>query len=95
MTLPQRPQHNSLDWLVSNFARDVPGVSHAVLVSVDGLLIAANEQLPRDRAEQLAAVTSGLASLAAGGPHSSSRQVRYCNQSSRWPGGLSVGDACG
>ncbi|KDE98744.1 hypothetical protein Y900_007245 [Mycolicibacterium aromaticivorans JS19b1 = JCM 16368] len=66
MTLPQRPQHNSLDWLVSNFARDVPGVSHAVLVSVDGLLIAANEQLPRDRAEQLAAVTSGLASLAAG-----------------------------
>ncbi|MBI3691389.1 MAG: roadblock/LC7 domain-containing protein [Mycolicibacterium aromaticivorans] len=66
MTLPQRPQHNSLDWLVSNFARDVPGVSHAVLVSVDGLLIAASEQLPRDRAEQLAAVTSGLASLAAG-----------------------------
>jgi uncharacterized protein len=66
MTLPQRPQSNSLDWLVSNFARDVPGVSHAVLVSVDGLLIAASEQLPRERAEQLAAVTSGLASLAAG-----------------------------
>ena len=66
MTLPQRPQNNSLDWLVSNFAREVPGVSHAVLVSVDGLLIAASEQLPRERAEQLAAVTSGLASLAAG-----------------------------
>ncbi|MEZ0358232.1 dynein regulation protein LC7 [Mycobacterium sp. ENV421] len=66
MTVPQRPQNNSLDWLVSNFARDVHGVSHAVLVSVDGLLIAASEQLPRDRAEQLAAVTSGLASLAAG-----------------------------
>ena len=66
MSYPPRAQHNSLDWLVSNFARDVPGVSHAVLVSVDGLLIAASEQLPRDRAEQLAAVTSGLASLAAG-----------------------------
>ena len=66
MTNPSRPQNNSLDWLVSNFARDVPGVSHAVLVSVDGLLIAASEQLPRERAEQLAAVTSGLASLAAG-----------------------------
>ncbi len=65
--MPPRPQNNSLDWLVSNFARDVPGVSHAVLVSVDGLLIAASEQLPRERAEQLAAVTSGgLASLAAG-----------------------------
>lgn len=66
MTHPPRPQSSSLDWLVSNFARDVPGVSHAVLVSVDGLLIAASDQLPRDRAEQLAAVTSGLASLAAG-----------------------------
>ena len=66
MTYPPRAHSSSLDWLVSNFAREVPGVSHAVLVSVDGLLIAASEQLPRDRAEQLAAVTSGLASLAAG-----------------------------
>ncbi len=66
MTYPPRAHGNSLDWLVSNFAREVPGVSHAVLVSVDGLLIAASEQLPRERAEQLAAVTSGLASLATG-----------------------------
>lgn len=56
----------SLDWLVSNFARDIVGVAHAVLVSADGLLMAASEQLPRERAEQLAAVTSGLASLSAG-----------------------------
>ncbi|MFE5701540.1 roadblock/LC7 domain-containing protein [Rhodococcus koreensis] len=55
-----------LDWLVSNFASDVPGVSHAVLVSADGLLMAASAHLPIDRAEQLAAVTSGLASLSAG-----------------------------
>lgn len=66
MTYPARAHHSSLDWLVSNFAREVPGVSHAVLVSVDGLLIAASDQLPRERAEQLAAVTSGLASLASG-----------------------------
>ncbi|MBS4728946.1 roadblock/LC7 domain-containing protein [Mycobacterium sp. SM1] len=58
--------NNSLDWLVSHFAREVPGVSHAVLVSVDGLLIAASEHLPPDRADQLAAVASGLASLATG-----------------------------
>ncbi len=56
----------SLDWLVSNFARDVVGVAHAVLVSADGLLMAASEQLPRERAEQLSAVTSGLASLSSG-----------------------------
>ncbi|KJF21247.1 dynein regulation protein LC7 [Rhodococcus sp. AD45-ID] len=56
----------SLDWLVSGFARDVPGVSHAIIVSADGLLSAASTHLPLDRADQLAAVTSGLASLSAG-----------------------------
>src|SRR3984893_5424711 len=60
------PFDNSLDWLVSNFAREIPGVSHAILVSVDGLLIAASERLPKERADQLAAVSSGLASLANG-----------------------------
>ena len=59
-------QENPLDWLGSKFARDIPGVAHAVLVSVDGLLIAASEHLPPERADQLAAVTSGLASLSAG-----------------------------
>jgi predicted regulator of Ras-like GTPase activity (Roadblock/LC7/MglB family) len=64
---PQRsPRENPLDWLVSKFARDIPGVAHAVLVSVDGLLVAASDHLPAERADQLAAVTSGLASLAAG-----------------------------
>lgn len=62
----RRAPESSLDWLVSNFARDVPGVSHAVLVSVDGLTVAASEYLPRERADQLAAVSSGLASLASG-----------------------------
>lgn len=56
----------TLDWFVSNFVRDVPGVSHAILVSADGLLMASNSHLPADRAEQLAAVTSGLASLSTG-----------------------------
>ena len=56
----------TLDWFVSNFVRDVPGVSHAILVSADGLLMASSSHLPTDRADQLAAVTSGLASLASG-----------------------------
>ncbi|NMN96957.1 roadblock/LC7 domain-containing protein [Antrihabitans stalactiti] len=62
----QSSTDRTLDWLVSNFVRDVAGVSHAVLVSADGLLQASSAQLPLDRAEQLAAVTSGLASLSAG-----------------------------
>jgi uncharacterized protein len=56
----------TLDWFVSNFVRGVPGVSHAILVSADGLLMASSSHLPTDRAEQLAAVTSGLASLSSG-----------------------------
>jgi predicted regulator of Ras-like GTPase activity (Roadblock/LC7/MglB family) len=63
---PGSPQQSPLDWLVSKFAREVSGVAHAVLVSVDGLLIASSEHLPPERADQLAAVTSGLASLSAG-----------------------------
>lgn len=58
--------YSPLDWLVSKFVREVPGVAHALLVSVDGLPVAASEHLPRERADQLAAVASGLASLATG-----------------------------
>src|ERR1044071_4022427 len=67
MTYPPRStQRDSLDWLVSKFAREVSGVTHAVLVSADGLLMAASEHMPIERADQLAAVTSGLASLSSG-----------------------------
>ena len=38
--------NKTLNWLVSNFVRDVPGVSHAILVSADGLLMAASSHLP-------------------------------------------------
>jgi uncharacterized protein len=54
------------NWLVSAFTQEVPGVAHAALVSADGLLVAANETLPRDRADQLSAIASGLSSLALG-----------------------------
>lgn len=57
---------SSLDWLVAKFAREVSGVTHAILVSADGLLVAASEHIPGERADQLAAVASGLASLSAG-----------------------------
>jgi predicted regulator of Ras-like GTPase activity (Roadblock/LC7/MglB family) len=53
-------------WLVSDFANRVPGVAHAIVVSADGLLVAASNRLPMDRADQLAAVSSGLISLTQG-----------------------------
>ena len=44
----------------------MPDAAHAILVSADGLLMAASASIPGDRAEQVAAVSSGLASLAVG-----------------------------
>jgi len=56
----------SLGWLVSAFTQEVPGATHAVLVSADGLLVAASDGLPRDRADQMSALTAGLSSLTVG-----------------------------
>ncbi|HEY7264216.1 MAG TPA: roadblock/LC7 domain-containing protein [Trebonia sp.] len=55
-----------LNWLVSNFVERIPDVAHAVIVSSDGLLLAVSAGFPPDRAERLATVTAGLASLTLG-----------------------------
>jgi predicted regulator of Ras-like GTPase activity (Roadblock/LC7/MglB family) len=55
-----------LDWLVTDFAERVRHVAHAVVVSADGFALAFSATLPRGHADQLAAVTSGLAGLADG-----------------------------
>ncbi len=55
-----------LDWVVAKFVDDVPGAAHAILVSADGLLMAASRDLWPERADQIAAVSSGLSSLAVG-----------------------------
>ena len=65
MTQLSREAQN-LNWLVSNFAKSVPGAAHAIVLSADGLLMAVSERLDRARADQLAAVASGLASLTQG-----------------------------
>ncbi|WP_086823245.1 roadblock/LC7 domain-containing protein [Allokutzneria sp. NRRL B-24872] len=59
-------QPGTFGWLITDFVRRVPGVAHTVVVSADGLLLAASQGLPRDRGEQLAAVSSGLVSLTQG-----------------------------
>jgi predicted regulator of Ras-like GTPase activity (Roadblock/LC7/MglB family) len=52
-----------LDWLVSDFTTRVADVAHAAVVSADGVPLAMSDQIPEKFAEQLAAITSGLASL--------------------------------
>jgi uncharacterized protein len=65
----QSTAERDLDWLVTRFVSEVPDVAHGILVSSDGLLMAASASIPGERGEQLAAVSSGLASLAVGAAH--------------------------
>ncbi|HEY2307016.1 MAG TPA: roadblock/LC7 domain-containing protein [Streptosporangiaceae bacterium] len=55
-----------LNWLITNFVERVPSVAHAIVVSADGLPLAFSDGFPPDRADQLAAVASGLSSLTQG-----------------------------
>lgn len=55
-----------VNWLVTGFVEQVPGVAHAVVVSADGLPMAFSRGFPQDRADQLAAITAGLISLTTG-----------------------------
>ncbi|UUZ60524.1 roadblock/LC7 domain-containing protein [Nocardioides sp. B-3] len=57
---------NNLNWLVSRFVEEVTDAAHAIPVSADGLLMAESQSIPGERAEQVAAVSSGLASSAVG-----------------------------
>ncbi|GAA1940676.1 roadblock/LC7 domain-containing protein [Amycolatopsis minnesotensis] len=59
-------QPGSFGWLITDFVRRVPGAAHAVVVSADGLMLSMSEGLPKDRADQLSAVASGLVSLTYG-----------------------------
>jgi predicted regulator of Ras-like GTPase activity (Roadblock/LC7/MglB family) len=60
------PTMQDMGWLLSNFADSVAGIAHVVAVSADGLLLASSRDLPPDRADQLAAITSGVVSLTDG-----------------------------
>jgi uncharacterized protein len=55
---------SSLTWLVERFVSEVPGITHAVVVSLDGLQLATAGAVDRDLADQLSALTAGLLSIA-------------------------------
>jgi hypothetical protein len=65
VTSPARPAQD-LGWMLTSFIKEVPGVAHAVAVSSDGLPLAFSAGSPPARADQLAAITSGLTSLTQG-----------------------------
>ncbi|GAA4204662.1 roadblock/LC7 domain-containing protein [Actinocatenispora rupis] len=59
-------QASSLGPLLVSLINRVPGASHAVLASVEGVPIAVSAGLPTLRAEQLASIGAGLLSIADG-----------------------------
>jgi predicted regulator of Ras-like GTPase activity (Roadblock/LC7/MglB family) len=58
-----RTYRQDLNWLVTEFTRQVEGVAHAIVVSADGMPLALSARIPVTAAEQFAAITSGLTSL--------------------------------
>lgn len=52
------------EWLVNQFTEEVPGVLHALIVSLDGLQLVSSASLSRDLGDQMAALTAGLLSMA-------------------------------
>ena len=55
-----------LNWLVADFTARVAGVTHAILVSADGVPLGLSEYIPEAFAGQFAAITCGLYSLIEG-----------------------------
>jgi uncharacterized protein len=53
-----------LDRLIAGFTERVPGVVRALVVSSDGIPLAASDRMPPDDLEQLSGITSGLIGLA-------------------------------
>ncbi len=56
----------NMSWLLNNLTRKIPEVTYAIVLSSDGLLLAASNGMDRTTADQLAAVASGFNSLARG-----------------------------
>ncbi|WP_129310850.1 roadblock/LC7 domain-containing protein [Streptomyces sp. L2] len=70
-------QNQGLGWLLDDLTERVDHVRHALVLSNDGLVTGSSTGLRREDAEHLAAVASGLHSLAKGsGRHFSAGRVR-------------------
>jgi predicted regulator of Ras-like GTPase activity (Roadblock/LC7/MglB family) len=55
-----------LDWLLENLVERTPGTRHALVLSRDGLKLCHTSGLSADQGDQLAAIASGIQSLAHG-----------------------------
>ncbi|MGN9906465.1 roadblock/LC7 domain-containing protein [Phytohabitans sp. LJ34] len=65
-SLQLSPEAQTFNWLLDSFTSSTAGVREAIAVSADGLLMAMSNIADRANAERLAAVVSGMTSLAGG-----------------------------
>jgi predicted regulator of Ras-like GTPase activity (Roadblock/LC7/MglB family) len=66
-----------LSWLLDNLVNQVEHVQQAVILSRDGLVVAASQSLSREDGEHLSALAAGVQSLARGtGLHFKGGEVR-------------------
>jgi predicted regulator of Ras-like GTPase activity (Roadblock/LC7/MglB family) len=63
---PMNTEPRDLEWLLENLLRKTPGTRHALVLSKDGLKLCRTSGLSVDRADQLAAIASGIQSLCYG-----------------------------
>ena len=76
MTQTNNPSEQ-LGWLLDNLVSRVANVSQALVLSRDGLVVAASRRLTREDSEHLSALAAGVQSLARGtGRHFRGGQVR-------------------
>ncbi|PZS36201.1 MAG: dynein regulation protein LC7 [Pseudonocardiales bacterium] len=58
---------SDLRWLLDGFVDKVPGISHAIVASADGMPMSASRGFPAEQVDQLSAIAAGLSSMAQGG----------------------------
>jgi predicted regulator of Ras-like GTPase activity (Roadblock/LC7/MglB family) len=62
----QAPETGSLGWLLDDLVKRVPAARQAVVLSVDGLLMATTTDMDQADAEHMSAIAAGFSSLARG-----------------------------
>src|SRR5580692_2021112 len=75
--MPQTDTIGELSWLLDNLVNQVEHVQQAVILSRDGLVVAASQGLTREDGDHLSALAAGVQSLARGaGRHFGGGTVR-------------------
>ncbi|XVQ09703.1 roadblock/LC7 domain-containing protein [Spirillospora sp. CA-255316] len=77
-----------LDWLLASLVDRAPGIQHVLVLSRDGLKICHTRGLDDDRADQLAAIASGIQSLSLTASHEFGSGVGAGQSMVEFAGGL-------